>query len=162
MSQLSFPRINFKGLVVINVGTGNNDDYSSVQFPEGSPWAGQPLRPMDSRNVQPNYITPEPGGMTDEEWVKWAVTTHEFVKPPKKAAHALEAVKPALNAIRRDESRPILNQVKTELESFESGETVVHRIPGEWNYFGDMGMTMYKVGVTSTEQAKGKHFWLST
>ncbi|MDF1697290.1 MAG: hypothetical protein P1U56_15715 [Saprospiraceae bacterium] len=155
MSQLSFPRINFKGLVVIDVGTGNNDDYSNVQFPEGSPWAGQPLRPMDSRNVQPNYITPEPGGMTDEEWIKWAVKTQEFVIPSDNSA--LESiVKPSLFTIRRDESRPMLNQTNLGLESTDSGDTIVRRIPEEWNYYGDMGMTMYKVGVTSTEQAKGK------
>jgi hypothetical protein len=44
MGVFAFPRINVKGLISINVGTANNDDYSSSQFPPGSPFAGQPLR----------------------------------------------------------------------------------------------------------------------
>lgn len=34
-----------KGSVVIDVGTGNNDDYSNLMLLPGSPWAGQPCIP---------------------------------------------------------------------------------------------------------------------
>lgn len=145
MSQLSFPRINFKGLVTIDVGTGNNDDYSSVLFPPESPFAGQPLRPADSQHVQPDYITPQPGGMTDEEWVNWATHSQTFIVPPKEDELNLAT-------IRRDESRKNLLQG---LATFKSGQDKSHvkRIPGEWNYYGGMGMVMQTVQVTSTEKA---------
>jgi len=153
MSQLSFPRINFKGLVVIDVGTVNNDDYSGVLFPEESPWAGQHLRPMDSQNVQANYTNSERGGMSDEEWVAWAQKAHNFIDPPSQSN--AEFVAPSLFAIRRDESSPIPNNEMVALKLARNQSKTVRRIPGEWNFYGDMGMTMYKVGVTSTEQAHG-------
>ncbi len=53
MSVFCFPRIHVKGLLSINVGTGNNDDYSNLVFPKGSPFAGTPLRLADSVNVRP-------------------------------------------------------------------------------------------------------------
>ncbi len=70
MSIFDYPRINFKGLISINVGTANNDDYSGDLFMPDSPYApNQPVRLADSASVQP-----ETYGMDDDTWVKWAVT----------------------------------------------------------------------------------------
>jgi hypothetical protein len=76
MSVFSFPRLHIKGLIRVDVGTANNDDYSGQQFPPGSPFAGQPVRLADSNRVQPLTY-----GMTDAEWIEWAQKPQPFVKP---------------------------------------------------------------------------------
>ncbi len=81
MSIFDFPRWNVKGLIGIDVGTANNDDYSSVQFPPGDPNAGQPLRLADSVQVQPNTF-----GMDDDAYVQWIQDVHTFVKEPSPPA----------------------------------------------------------------------------
>lgn len=79
MSQFDFPRINFGGLINVNVGTGNNDDYSSYTFvkesfnPPKPEYIGQPMRLADSLSVQP-----ETYGMTDEEWLDWSQNIQTF------------------------------------------------------------------------------------
>src|ERR1700694_1129767 len=83
MSIFSFPRINVKGLLVVNVGTANNDDYSGSQFPPSSPFAGQPVRLADSQAVQPLTY-----GMTDEQYIEWVQQPHAFVKPAPPAQAA--------------------------------------------------------------------------
>ncbi len=126
MSIFDYPRINFKGLISINVGTANNDDYSNDLFVPNSPYApGQPVRLADSASVQP-----ETYGMDDATWLKWAVTplVVTTVDPP---------VDPCANMIKKDEG---LRQVAA-----NSTETI---IPGEWNFYGDMGLDMQKVGIT--------------
>jgi hypothetical protein len=123
MGVLHFPRINFKGLIMINVGTANNDDYSGQQFPDGSPNAGQPVRLADSVNVQPITY-----GMTDEQWNEWALTPLNVYKPP----------------------RGVQKQNKSE---GAPANTAV--IPGEWNFYGDMGLTMMNVNVTGVSDPAG-------
>jgi hypothetical protein len=67
MSVFSFPRLHIKGLIRVDVGTANNDDYSGQQVRPGSPFAGQPVRLADSNRVQALTY-----GMTDAEWIEWA------------------------------------------------------------------------------------------
>lgn len=112
MSQFDFPRINFNGLIEVNVGTGNNDDYSDHAFPDNSPQAGQLLRLADSVNVQPETF-----GMTDAEWLVWAQKSQDFVSIKTGAASSV--------------------------------------IPAEWNFYGDMGLTMMDTTVTSVELSEG-------
>ncbi|RPD38279.1 hypothetical protein [Chitinophaga barathri] len=119
MSIFDYPRINVKGLIAINVGTANNDDYSGYQFPTGSKFAGQPMRLCDSQNVQPIMYN-----MDDDEWVKWVQQTVDVYEPPQDVK--LKKVPP------RFEGAPSNGQV----------------IPSEWNYYGDMGATMMNVNVT--------------
>jgi hypothetical protein len=114
MSYFNFPRINFNGVVSINVGTVNNDDYSGYQMNEG-PGKGQLLRLSDSVNVQPNTF-----GMTDEQFIPWSLTP--------------------LSVSSTDPQHP-----KT-----------YNQIPGEWNYYGDMGFTFQGVNVVSINDALGK------
>lgn len=133
MSIFHFPRINFKGLIAVNVGTANNDDYSGDQFPPGSPYQGQPLRLGDSKNVQPAGLDPDTGlvyGMTDAQWVEWVQTPGNFQKSP---------------------SSGFTKQRSESAHDAEAQPTSVPHIPGEWNFYGDMGMTMIGtkvIGVT--------------
>lgn len=120
MSIFHFPRINVKGLLSINVGTANNDDYSSSQFPSGSPYAGQPVRLADSVNVKPLTY-----GKTDAEWNKWAVSPLDVYNPPRGAM--------AKPKITKGEDLIANNQL----------------LPAEWNFYGDMGLTMSNVGTTA-------------
>ncbi|WP_341837017.1 hypothetical protein WJU16_03910 [Chitinophaga pollutisoli] len=124
MSIFDYPRINFKGLVSINVGTANNDDYSGEQF-AGGPYNGMPVRLADSANVQPMLY-----GMDDDTWVKWAVTPLSVYNPP-----APSAVK---SSPRRFEGKPAVVE--------NTANSTI--IPGEWNYYGDMGLDMINVNVT--------------
>lgn len=79
MSQFDFPRINFNGLMNVNVGTGNNDDYSPYHFikesfnPPKPEYIGKPMRLADSLSVQP-----ETYGMSDEEWLDWTQNVQTF------------------------------------------------------------------------------------
>lgn len=121
MSVFSFPRINVKGLIMINVGTANNDDYSGVQFPESwGPYAGDPLRLADSINVQPLTY-----GLTDDRYIEWIQKPSSFVQP----------------------SQPSAKAAVTKAEAVPSDRQEVQFIPAEWNYYGDMGMTMMGVKV---------------
>lgn len=130
MSIFNFPRINFKGLMIINVGTANNDDYSNDVFPPGSPYAGQPVRLADSINVQPLTY-----GMNDADWITWVQAQGTFASPSSQSAAATAAVKTS-----RAEG-PAASAAVAEANT-------VQLIPGEWNYYGDMGLTMLDVGVT--------------
>lgn len=125
MSIFHFPRINFKGLITANQGTANNDDYSSVLFPKGSPYAGQPVRLTDSKTVQPLTY-----GMTDAEWITWAQAQHDFTTPASQKFRKTKADDPTADG------------------------TVTPLIPAEWNYYGNMGMTMINnnvVGITDPD-----------
>lgn len=129
MSIFHFPRINFKGLMAVNVGTCNNDDYSGDVFPPGSPYAGQPVRLNDSANVQPAGLDPETGlvyGMTDAEWVAWAQTPNNFAPAPA----------PKFAKQRSEKAEGLATDAATP----------VPLVPGEWNYYGNMGLTM--IGTT--------------
>ncbi|MGE7775117.1 hypothetical protein ACQKLP_10360 [Chitinophaga sp. NPDC101104] len=126
MSIFDYPRINFKGLISINVGTANNDDYSGEQFASG-PYAGQPVRLADSASVQPMTY-----GMTDDAWVNWAITPLGVYNPPP--------ANPCATTARRFEGeRP------APAAEFTVNDTI---FPGEWNYYGDMGLDMIGVNVT--------------
>lgn len=135
MSVFSFPRWNVKGLLIVNVGTGNNDDYSRDQFPPESPYAGQPVRLADSIQVQALTY-----GKTDPEWIKWVQEPGEFVSaaPGSPAASVKDR-----QAMTRAEG----------LASVMATNSPVTLIPGEWNYYGDMGLTMTGVTVVGATNA---------
>ncbi|MES2382805.1 MAG: hypothetical protein V4538_17290 [Bacteroidota bacterium] len=70
MSYFDFPRINFTGDVIINVGTVNNDDYSAspnVTYIAEGAGKGEILRLSNTLAVQ--AVT---HGMTDEEFIPWS------------------------------------------------------------------------------------------
>ena len=136
MSIFSFPRINVKGLIAINVGTGNNDDYSTkAMMGPGYPgYETNRLRQADSPNVRPLTY-----GMTDAEWTAWAQKRQKFVPVPKKSTQTADA---EVN--------------KAEGATTPSDDTgAVFYLPGEWNYYGDMGLTMADVQVLSVVTAPG-------
>lgn len=137
MSIFSFPRIHVKGLFRINVGTANNDDYSSVQFPPGSDNPGDPLRLSDSNTVQPLTY-----GMSDADFIAWVQQSHSFVQPPKNLAVA-SAQNPVAPALTRAE-QPLHNAEVLD-------ENIVKYIPAEWNYYGDMGLEMVDVDVVAVQ-----------
>jgi hypothetical protein len=108
---------------MINVGTANNDDYSNAQFPESwGPYAGLPVRLADSINVQPLTY-----GMTDDRYIEWIQKPSAFVQQSSPKA------------------------AMTKAESAQSDRTEVELIPAEWNYYGDMGMTMMGVNVLAVQ-----------
>jgi len=82
MSQFDFPRFHFNGMIDVNVGTGNNDDYSGYVFTKDSfnppkpEFIGKPLRLADSV-----YVEPKTFGMTDAEWLEWTQNIQKFEKP---------------------------------------------------------------------------------
>lgn len=133
MSIFNYPRINFTGLLMVNVGTANNDDYSSDVFPSSSPYAGQPVRLADSINVQAIMY-----GMTDSEWIAWAQTQGTFAKPSQSTAVAAKIANSS-----RSEGGASAAATPT--------ETPVQLIPGEWNYYGDMGLTMMGVNIVGID-----------
>ena len=128
MSVFDFPRINVKGLVQINVGTANNDDYSLQNGKPGTYTGnatppvngqlGQSMRLGNSATVQPyTFNDPNTGKpMTDEEMVAW------------------------------------MQQPQTMYAYNNTKDGVPYDlIPGEWNHYGNMGMKMMDtvvVGVT--------------
>jgi hypothetical protein len=118
MSIFSFPRIHFKGLLTINVGTGNNDDYS------GSSYNGQPLRLADSIFVQPITF-----GMDDATFLAWAQKSQPV-------------------------GQPSVPNARTSFMNKGSGTSQQqYVIPGEWNYYGDMGMTMQGMNAITVQTA---------
>ncbi|HEX2081481.1 MAG TPA: hypothetical protein VHG08_27505, partial [Longimicrobium sp.] len=139
MSIFSFPRIHVKGLLAANPGTGNNDDYSTKavmgrDYPGFETW---PLRQADSPNVQPLAY-----GMTDERWVDWAQKRQRF------------HLSPAQNP---DDSKPGEGPEidKGEGHNLPAGGPDVWYVPGEWNYYGDMGLFMLDVNVVGVVNGNG-------
>jgi hypothetical protein len=119
MSVFSYPRINVKGLLSIDVGTANNDDYSNDQFPpDWGPYAGEPMRLFDSADVSALTY-----GMTDDVYVPWLQEPDTFVQPTQKGA-----------------------QTKAESLGATNNKEIL-RLPGEWNYYGSMGLSMMGVNV---------------
>ena len=138
MSIFSFPRFHVKGLLSVNVGTANNDDYSSVQFPKSAgKYAGYPLRLSDSNQVKALTY-----GMDDATFIEWVQKSHAFVKPEKalKLATAQNPVAPALTRA----EQPLHNAEVLD-------ENIVKYIPGEWNYYGDMGVEMQGVTIVNVQ-----------
>ncbi len=76
MSQFDFPRIHVRGLVSINVGTANNDDYSGMSIvptrtandePKMAAYDRLPMRLANTDDVQPITF-----GKSDKGFIKWA------------------------------------------------------------------------------------------
>lgn len=137
MSVFDFPRFHFQGLLLVDVGTGNNNDYSfsAVMGPDYPGHEGDPLRQADSPNVQPMTY-----GMTDDEWVAWARRRGEFRAETR--ARALKA------------GIPGVNKAEGGAAARADGSALWY-IPGEWNYYGDMGLTMLDVTVASVVPEPG-------
>lgn len=141
MSIFSFPRIHFKGLMAVNPGTGNNDDYSGNAL-MGANYPGyesDPMRQADSPNVQPLTY-----GMTDAQWVSWAQTRQTFAAVPASGAAAVAGPKSA-----PDENKAEGNTAPP------AGASAVFYVPGEWNYYGDMGLTFFDTPVLSVVTGPG-------
>lgn len=135
MSIFSFPRIHVKGLLAVNVGTGNNDDYSSLavmgaDYPGFENW---PLRQADSPVVQPLTY-----GMTDEQWMAWATQHQRFTLSPVQ--------QPPQSGTTTVSDAAMVNKAEGNTQPSGNG-TDVWYVPGEWNYFGDMGLFMLDVNV---------------
>lgn len=141
MSIFSFPRIHFKGLMAVNPGTGNNDDYSgnALMGPDYPGYETDPLRQADSNSVQPLTY-----GMTDAQWVTWAQAPQKFAAVPSSGTPTLAKAPPG-----PDENKAEGNTAP------ETGSTAVYYVPGEWNYYGDMGLTFFATPVTSVVTAPG-------
>lgn len=137
MSIFSLPRIHVSGLIEINVGTANNDDYSGFVFQSG-PGADQPVRLANTAAVQPMTF-----GQSDAAFIAWVQSVVNAVKPPSAptgmaapAAVTARASAPAFHLDKGLTPPPALAEV-TQL------------IPVEWNYYGDMGLKMVDVIVTA-------------
>jgi hypothetical protein len=116
MSLFDYPRINFQGIIELNPGTANNDDYApAAVLPDSyGAYAGCSLGLIDSKAVQARTY-----GMSDADFIAWVQKAHVFEKPDKSGP-----------------TRPI--------------------IPAEWNYYGDMGATSIKIGVTGVQSGPDK------
>lgn len=123
MSVFSFPRIHFKGLLNINVGTGNNDDYSSFSY------KGQPLRLADSIFVQPITF-----GMDDATFLTWAQKSQPVDTAPVAGRRTFMNKGPGVG------QKPAAE-----------ANAQTYLIPGEWNYYGDMGLTMQAMNAISVQ-----------
>jgi hypothetical protein len=75
MSIFQYPRINFKGTILLNPGTANNDDYAGAfVLPDSwGPFAGETLALIDSKTVQARTY-----GMSDEAFMEWVQKPQTF------------------------------------------------------------------------------------
>ena len=78
MSLFDFPRINLTGMLTLNPGTANNDDYAGfATLPESyGPHAGETLALIDSKLVQPRTY-----GMSDADFITWVQKAQTFNSP---------------------------------------------------------------------------------
>jgi hypothetical protein len=136
MGIFAFPRIHVKGLIAINVGTANNDDYSTATFPPGSKFAGQPVRLADSKNVQP--LTYD---MSDDDWIAWVQAPQTFEKPAPAGSAPAASPQGEISAMSSKAEQP------------ESARQSKVYVPAEWNYYGDMGMNMMGVEVIGVQSS---------
>lgn len=107
MSIFDFPRLHVRGLLSVNVGTANNDDYAGTTVdatydpvtgdPVMAPYKDLPMRLADTDQVQPDSW-----GQSDEGFNAWAA----------------------------DELQVTSNGAQLKV------------IPGEWNFYGSMGIDM--------------------
>lgn len=79
MSIFDFPRINFKGIIQLNPGTANNDDYAaSARFTKDwESFAGEPFGLIDSKRVKARTF-----GMSDEVFIEWVQHIQTFDGQP--------------------------------------------------------------------------------
>ncbi len=102
MSIFNFPRINFNGNVIINVGTGNNDDYSGDTFPDPQNPSGPavPLRASDSINVQPTTY-----GMDDNAFATWMSNHGNLLRRIQKYPRGMELLRGYEFSIRQRQNK---------------------------------------------------------
>ena len=107
---------------LINIGVGTaNND----DYSSTAYYKGKPLRLADSITVQPVTY-----GMDDATFIDWVVNLQAFDPPPSP-----DSAKVAI----------------TRANANVSDAGPVYEIPAEWNYYGDMGMTMVDVNVVAVE-----------
>ncbi|MDB4947922.1 MAG: hypothetical protein JWM27_571 [Gemmatimonadetes bacterium] len=156
MSVFSFPRFHVKGLLEVNVGTANNDDYSSsAVFPPpaggldyGSS-TGKPVRLYDSVDAQAIHF-----GWTDKQWMDWAQKPQVFAPPPGKSAFSLVSKGEGDPGVRAAAS-PKGAQGSATATANAAPAAPPRYIPGEWNFYGDMGLTMMGVKVIGVDRGPG-------
>lgn len=76
MAVFDLPRVNFSGMLRLNPGTANNEDYAQpgpgqALMPDGEPMGLLATGPVDVREF----------GMTDAEFVDWIQRPHVFATP---------------------------------------------------------------------------------
>ncbi|HAD98529.1 MAG TPA: hypothetical protein DCG19_14055, partial [Cryomorphaceae bacterium] len=126
MSQFDFPRINFNGLIDVNVGTANNDDYSNYTFinesfnPPRPEWNGKPLRLADSLMVEPNTF-----GMTDEEWLEWSQNIQQFHDSNGKPAQLIPAEWNYYGGMGLTMKGVAVQSVQTSPDDFDTGSSLL-------------------------------------
>jgi hypothetical protein len=138
MSIFSFPRLHVSGLIEINVGTGNNDDYSGLVFAD-DPGKGQPVRLADSAAVRPTTF-----GLSDADFVTWVQKVVGAVQPSPQAAAAPPATSAPPNV-----TKGLLTTAPA--APAPAAPQVTNLLPAEWNYYGDMGLTMRSVTVNAVD-----------
>lgn len=139
MSIFSLPRIHVSGLMEINVGTANNDDYSGSVF-VGGPGSGQLVRLADSAAVQPTTF-----GLSDADFIT-------FVQTPIGTTDAPAAPSSSPLLVPADAQTKAVDVIAPAATA-AAAPTVTQTIPAEWNYFGDMGLTMTGVTVQAVDYA---------
>src|SRR6476646_9100336 len=91
MSLFDYPRINFKGIIQLNPGTANNDDYAqqpSAVLPQSyGAYAGCVLGLIDSKTVQARTF-----GMADADFIAWVQKAHKFDVPDSKPPSTMEII----------------------------------------------------------------------
>jgi hypothetical protein len=94
MSLFDYPRVNFKGIIELNPGTANNDDYAqqpgAALIPQGfgPPYAGQVFGLIESKTVQARTF-----GMSDADFIAWVQKSQTFdvSGQPGKTKHLIPA-----------------------------------------------------------------------
>ncbi|HEX6912780.1 MAG TPA: hypothetical protein VF142_20400, partial [Longimicrobium sp.] len=107
-------------------------------------YESDPLRQADSPMVQP--LT---HGMTDAEWVAWAQVRQQFAAVPAAEADAPPAAPKAKGAaLAPVDLGPEVNKAEGSITP-PADANAVYYVPGEWNYYGDMGLTFIDAVVRS-------------
>ena len=130
MSTFDYPRLHVKGLTVINVGTANNDDYSSYFFVDGE-YAGLPVRQADSNRVQAETYC-----MNDGAYLEWMQKRLLVYSPGRAAASDTPNMNKGTGVSLKNEGN-------------------YHLIPAEWNYYGDFDFRFKDAKVIGVDYGDG-------
>ncbi|RAJ05473.1 hypothetical protein LX64_02631 [Chitinophaga skermanii] len=131
MSLFDYPRINFQGTAFINVGTGNNDDYSGSQLID---FPSTPLLRLSDTNTVEVDESISPVKNTYDAFYNWAITPQPVQDAPSQQSMAGKSSD--------------YNNVPNFKAAANTDTPVRLAVPGEWNYWGNMTMTFSDVKVT--------------
>lgn len=142
MSQFDFPRINFHGRAVMDVGTANNGYYAPLEI--WDPALSEPVVPPAIQLTAEQAASFVSKGIIPQGSLN-ASTNRVLILPVASDEQFLEWVVAPLGSLSIDAAYHALYEA---VNRTNEGTPLTGAVPGYWNYYGDMSIAFQDVAVS--------------